>query len=273
MKKNILLIFMLGLGMIMVSCNFSNSEKIDEPEPMVVEEPEQQVVEEPVDNTPRVYACAYDAYVNIREKPDYKAPILGVFRNGPDGAILLGTEGDWTKIDCNGIVGYVFSQYVQNTPTVAYIGTATIDDIAGLYYAPGGYGMYLWDDGTWESGYNDPTEGGKYILQNNEVKLLPAGKMDINTFEWEDYNDAVTEANSSILPIDLTHHKLGEWERQPFITKQEIDKWIKENREYYSYEISEHGEKWLKDNAVSLMREGTGSFPPLTKEEFKKKGR
>ena len=265
---------LLGLGM-MVACDGIGQGKTENKETTNTETQEATPAKEaePVDTRPRVYACAYDAYVNIRETPEAKAPILGVFRNGPDGAVLLGTEGEWTKIDCNGIVGYVLSKYVQNTPTVAYTGTATIDDIVGLYYSPGGHGMYLWYNGTWESGYNDPVNSGIYMLQNNEVKLVPAGRVDINTFEWIDYDDATSEANSEILPIDIAHHKLGDWERQPFITKQEIEKWIKENRESFSYEIQEHGEKWFKDNAIDFYREGTGSFYPMTIEEFKKKGR
>ena len=267
---------LLGVSM-MVSCGngqgkTENKETVDTENQVQQTTPTVEEEAEPADTRPHVYANAFDGFVNIRETAQAKAPILGVFRNGPEGAALLSTEGEWTQVDCNGIVGYVLSKYVQDTPTVAYIGTATLDDIAGLYYSPGGYGMYLWYDGTWESGYNDPVNNGIYILQNNEVKLIPAGYVDINTFEWIDYDDATSESKSEILPIDLAHHKLGDWKRQPFITKQEIEKWIKENREEFSYEIQEHGEKWFKDNALNFMREGGGSFNPMTKEEFKRKG-
>lgn len=70
----------------------------------------------------KVYSNAYDGFVNIRQAPQSKAPILGVLRNGPEGAILLGSEGEWKKIDCNGIVGYVFGKYVQDTPTEVFHG-------------------------------------------------------------------------------------------------------------------------------------------------------
>jgi hypothetical protein len=69
---------------------------------------------------PKVYSNAYDGFVNIRQEPESKAPIIGVLRNGPEGAVLLGTEGEWKKIDCNGIVGYVFEKYVQDTPTEVF---------------------------------------------------------------------------------------------------------------------------------------------------------
>lgn len=75
-----------------------------------------QLEERPI----RVYSNAYDGFVNIRQEPQSKSPILGVLKNGPEGAILLGTEGEWKKIDCNGIVGYVYEKYVQDTPTEVY---------------------------------------------------------------------------------------------------------------------------------------------------------
>lgn len=72
----------------------------------------------------KVYSNANDGFVNIRQTPQSKAPVLGVLKNGPEGAILLGTEGDWKKIDCNGIVGYVYERYIQDTPTEVFKDTA-----------------------------------------------------------------------------------------------------------------------------------------------------
>lgn len=79
-------------------------------------------VSTPTSAKSKVYSNAYDGFVNIRQTPQSKAPILGVLRNGPEGAILLGTEGEWKKIDCNGIVGYVYEKYVQDTPTEVFHG-------------------------------------------------------------------------------------------------------------------------------------------------------
>lgn len=76
----------------------------------------------PTSQPQKVYSNAYDGFVNIRQAPQSKAPILGVLRNGPEGAFLLSTEGEWKKIDCNGIVGYVYEKYVQDTPTEVFHG-------------------------------------------------------------------------------------------------------------------------------------------------------
>lgn len=254
MKKLIYAVMLLlGLSMI-ASCGNGQDKTNENTEPQVQQEtvPVEEEAGQ-VDNHPRVYACAYDAFVNIREEPKSKSSILGVFKNGPEGAVLLGVEGEWTKIDCDGIVGYVLSKYVKDTPTVAYTGTATIDDIGGVYW--GAYGMILWYDGTWERGYDWACEYGHYILQNNEVKLIPDSHcVDADPTEWEDYNAAKAEANSEILPIDLAHHKIGEYQKQPFITKKDIE----EAKE-------EYGEDWK----INLY----GDYPQLmTKEDFKKKG-
>ncbi len=68
----------------------------------------------------KIYSNAYDGFVNIRQEPNSKAKVVGVLRNGPEGAVLLGTEGEWKKIDCNGVVGYVYEQHVQFTPTEVF---------------------------------------------------------------------------------------------------------------------------------------------------------
>ena len=81
---------------------------------------EYQRVSDASEQVSKVYSNAYDGYVNIRQAPLSNAPILGVLHNGPEGAVLLGVEGEWKKIDCNGIVGYVYEKYVQDTPTEVY---------------------------------------------------------------------------------------------------------------------------------------------------------
>ena len=56
--------------------------------------------------------------VNFRESASTSANVLGVFNKG-DKVNLEIKEGDWSKIEYNGIVGYVSSQYV-GTQTSSY---------------------------------------------------------------------------------------------------------------------------------------------------------
>ena len=86
-----------------------------------------QRVSNSTDPVTKVYSNAYDGFVNVRERPDNSAPILGVLRNGPEGAILLGTEGDWKKVNCNGIVGYVHGLYLLDTPTEVFRSEALLN--------------------------------------------------------------------------------------------------------------------------------------------------
>lgn len=228
---------LLGLGM-MISCGGNDQGKTENKETTNTESQVVPSVEEaePVDTRPRVYACAYDAFVNIRETPNPQAPVLGVFRNGPEGAVLLGTEGEWTKIDCDGIIGYVISKFVQGTPTVAYTGKATIDDIAGIYRKPDDYDTYFfYFDGSYRIGCGNgyTFETGNYYFQNNELKLVPvSGLYHVDTKRGKQFSDnCVTRDDPNfefeihqikILAIDIEHKKIGEFAKQPFITEKEI---------------------------------------------------
>lgn len=126
------------------------------------------------ESTQYVYSCAYDGFVNMRATASYSAPKVGEFRNGPEGAILLEEEGDWIRIDVNGLVGFVPSKYVRKTPTVAYTGDISVDWLEGMWSSNGGFITSIFNNGTYEHGYDYPTERGKYIMQNkDEIVFTP----------------------------------------------------------------------------------------------------
>ncbi len=135
----------------------------------------------------------------------------------------------------------------------------TINDIAGVYFGGEFGGMYLWNDGTWAGGYNNLTYGGTWMVQNNEVKL----EYDFDQYEPDTYDDADAETKSEILPIDLTHQKLGPWTKQPFITEQEIADARKE------FETGDYGNNW--EDYVDMTFYGYDIVHRMTKEDFKKK--
>ena len=83
----------------------------------------------------KVYSCAFDGYVNMREAPSYQATKVGKFSNGSTGAELIQNLGEWMEIDNNGVRGFVPSRFVQDEPTVAYTGSATVNDITGMWRA------------------------------------------------------------------------------------------------------------------------------------------
>lgn len=94
-----------------------------------------------------VYSNSYDGYINIREQPSSKSKILGKFPNGPQGAKLISVEGNWSKVDLNGVVGYVYSSYVQMAPTEAVHISASA--VIGEWY--------------WSDGHQDE----RYIIKSN----------------------------------------------------------------------------------------------------------
>ena len=53
---------------------------------------------------------SYDGYVSIREDKSSKSKEIGRLSNN-EVASYLATEGDWFKIDYNGIKGYVYNKY------------------------------------------------------------------------------------------------------------------------------------------------------------------
>lgn len=141
--------------------------------------------------TPRavhmVYSYAFDGHLNMRATPSFNAKIVGKFRNGPQGANLLQDLGGWSKIEYNGIEGYVVSRYLQRTPTIPYTGRVGVNWIEGCWWQF--YGYCIFNNGYWEKGYNFAFEKGYYVMQNNEVKLvtvlrLKDGDPWSNKWEW-----------------------------------------------------------------------------------------
>ena len=101
-------------------------------------------------NEKRIYSCAFDGFVNMREKPSFSADKVGKFNNGPDGAILLEKLGDWVKIDASGTIGYVPTKYTQETPTIPYTGKASADWIEGVWSLNRAHVLLVYNNGTWE---------------------------------------------------------------------------------------------------------------------------
>ena len=244
-----------GLGAFLFS---GHSKQKEEAEPAPAEyiseaEPEEAAPEVAAD---RVYACAYDGYINIRESATSKSPVLGRFNNGPEGAVLLGEEGEWTKVDLNGITGYVLSKYVQDTPTVAYTGTATADWLEGVWYDKEDCSMYYFYNngyysGPWAEG-SDANCYGRYIMQDNEVVLYLLYELYLISSENSEdrYGDGTPLCSFT---IDTAGDKLGGMERLPWNFEGDLD-------EYYyartgSQEEFRAGRSKIKADMEAVERE------------------
>ena len=79
--------------------------------------PDYDCEEDCEDEVAMVYSNMYDGYLNVRAEPSSKSKVVGTLRNGPEGAELLGVEGKWTKVNVNGVVGYIWSADTQSYPS------------------------------------------------------------------------------------------------------------------------------------------------------------
>lgn len=59
-----------------------------------------------------VEANSYDGYVSIRQEKSSQSEEVGRLENGYE-ASYLGTEGDWYKIEYNGVTGFVYNKYAK----------------------------------------------------------------------------------------------------------------------------------------------------------------
>lgn len=155
----------------------------------------------------KVYSCAYDGYINIRQQPSAQSAKLGQFRNGPEGAILLEDLGTWIKIKCGNITGYVVKRHTQETPTIAYNGNVTADWLQGVW--PLDWYIYcIYNNGYWESGYNFTFLRGSYILQNNEIKLVAEWRLK-DADPWADIWEKVDPNDPNRVMIFQIDEQMG----------------------------------------------------------------
>lgn len=118
-----------------------------------------------------VYSKSSDGFLNIRETPSSKGRILGKFRNGPHGAVYLGQSGSWTEIDCDGIVGYVYTSYLSYTPTVEVTVDIDIKWLTGPWYPSNReYAYLIFNNGTYAVQYYYGTIAyGTYKLEGDQI--------------------------------------------------------------------------------------------------------
>lgn len=166
------------------------------------EEPEPEI------EVPMVYANSYDGYLNVRAQPTTRSQVLGTLRNGPEGAVLLGVEGKWSKVRVNGVEGYVSSAYVQSTPTQpVYINASavvghfgSIDSIIGYewIYSIESNGKYTF--GEYESGECDE-ESGRWYLSGTSI-IFKSTTGSTRTFK-------VDAQRGRLIDGDAVYHRLN----------------------------------------------------------------
>lgn len=123
------------------------------------------------ENATIVYCNSYDGFLNIRAEASSKSEILGKFRNGPEGAVYLSTSGNWVKVDCNGIVGYVHKPSVSYSPTKEVTIDVDAKWLMGPWYPSSKeYAYLIFNNGTYAVQYYYGTIAyGTYKLEGDEI--------------------------------------------------------------------------------------------------------
>lgn len=129
--------------------------------------------------SPKVYSNCYDGYLNLRLKPTSKSQIVGKLPNGPEGAELLGVEGKWSKVRVNGVVGYVFSSYLQSKPTEpVYIKASAVVGEWGCFHSYHTAIYTIKDNGkfTYQCQQGGDTSGSWYLSRDKLVLKYANGR-------------------------------------------------------------------------------------------------
>ena len=219
--KHILLSTICLSCLVFSQCNNSNSGN-KQSEDTEASEQIQDTQNNQNDNVKKVYSCAYDGFVNVRKEPSFSAAKIGRLKNGPEGAKELEVLKDWTKIEFDGIEGYVPSKYVQDDPTIEYTGDATADWLEGIWLVDGKT-VFIFNNGTWTAGYDFETCSGKWIMEGKGVRFIPVS-CDEGLEPFEGFyiiNKAKNTLVGTIFPDD-------ENKRIDFMTEQELKEAIEE---------------------------------------------
>ena len=203
-----------------------------------------------------VYSNAYDGFLNVREQPDTKAPIIGKIVNGPMGAVKMGEVGGWTVVKVGETIGYASSRYLQTEPTAEFTDADMAKCLMGEWMRESPMDqrvVVLMKDGLVAEGYT--VEGWLHcgfwevtgnVLSIHLTKLFPIGGS-----AWED--DDVVEA-WEIVNGDLINDGTDVYKKQRLISAKDYD--AKEEPNWYD----------LSQDALDHLYEQThlrakGSFP------------
>jgi hypothetical protein len=216
----------------------------------------------------KVYSCAYDGFVNMRQAPSFKAAKIGKFKNGPTGATLIRNLGEWMEINYNGVRGYVPSRFVQDEPTVAYTGTATVKNITGIWYNFFFGPLYIYENGYWSAFGNYYFSAyGYYILENNQIKLIAIREIDFDDMSSGLPGYAKVRKEYGIINIsDLTNDRRGTF-LTGYESEEEVELLEGEGVPHYTAAEFKNAGKHVKEYLEKDILDLEERKVPISKEE------
>ena len=185
---------------------------IADPQPQDVEEP---ILEEPEQAEQDIdlmeYANSFDGIINIRETPTSKGTVIGKFKNGTEGAVLLEDGTEWVHINYRGVVGYVYKKYVTNTPTKEVLLDIDGDWLKGVWRKSNeNYAYLIFNNGTYAiQSASETLAYGTYMLEGNDIVFFTT------------HNIGVSVPSVQRFTVDVTYERVGNMYKYQFIEESE----------------------------------------------------
>jgi hypothetical protein len=226
MKKLVLALSIFTLALSLSSCDLLGGLKEKFISDSTSKEQPQEVAETPAPApTPapkevRIYANAYDGFVNVRAQPSAKSAKLGRLNNGNDYLVKLGVQGKWTIVKWQNGIGYVNSTIVGYTPWKPVYLNVDADWIQGIYTT--GYTCYLiFNNGKYshEHQYGD-MEYGTWRFEGNEI-VFTTKYVTEHGKSFDYYIGKETRE-----PVDVAGKKIGELPKCPYMTPAEFAEYM-----------------------------------------------
>ena len=169
-----------------------------------------QIIEE--EEKTKVYSNSYDGYTNIRETPSLKGKVIGELRNGPDGAVLISKTEGWSKINCNGVEGYVYTKNLSTSPTEEVTISTDINWINGIWRNDNEqYAYLIFNNGTFAIQSTSGTLAyGTYILKGNDIE-----------FSIKQFLSSMEISKIQRLGIDTSTNRIGQLRKMDFLSESE----------------------------------------------------
>ena len=218
MKKLFLLLAALSF-MLFTAEKCSLERKIVDPEPEV-----DTLAPTPsaADLIEMVYSNAYDGFLNVREQPDTKAPIIGKILNGPMGAVKMGEVGGWTVVKVGDKIGYASSRYLQTEPTAEFTDKDMEKCIQGIWLSE---------------------ESKDYMVPQRVIYLCKNGVFALGFPVEGIYQLGEWEVKGSLLAIHITREGIDPW-----VECDEKEEWVVVNGDLLT---DNHDLKYKKQSIMS----------------------
>ncbi|MBQ5647652.1 MAG: SH3 domain-containing protein [Alistipes sp.] len=173
MKKLFVALSLLSLSLSLVSCDALDALKLGCRADLAAAQGVQN-------HEIRLYSNAYDGYVNIRQAPTTKSPILGRLFNGNDYIVQLGVQGNWHLVQWQGTVGYAHKNMVGYSPwkpVNIYVEASWLEGAYGYCGCKTNHWSYIvFSDGRFvevgDYGYpGDDYAYGTWVLEGSSIVL------------------------------------------------------------------------------------------------------